>query len=138
MSRASFTKSDVVSEGIGSIHYGEIYTSRNVGDEGGLTCAFRDGSRACVAATGDVVIAAVGETVEDVLQAVAWLGDEDVAVHDDCFIFRHFRESEVRLATTSRPARSVTEKAKHVATAKVKRVSSEGLPELEDPGAAAR
>ena len=30
------------------------------------------------------MIADVGETVEDVGKAVAWLGDEDVAIHDDC------------------------------------------------------
>ena len=34
------------------------------------------------------MIAGVGETVEDVGKAVAWLGEGGVAFHDDCFAFR--------------------------------------------------
>ena len=41
------------------------------------------------AETGDVVITDVGETVEDVGKAVAWLGDDKVAIHDDSYAFRH-------------------------------------------------
>jgi hypothetical protein len=36
-----------------------------------------------------LVIAATGENVEDVCKAVAWLGDEEIAVHDDCYIYSH-------------------------------------------------
>ena len=85
-----FTKADYVEDGIGCIHYGDIYTQYG-------TSAMRTVShvRADVASTlrfaqsGDLVIAAVGETVEDVGKAVAWLGDDEVAVHDDCFVFHH-------------------------------------------------
>jgi type I restriction enzyme M protein len=85
-----FTKHDVVPEGIGSIHYGEIYTHYGVFASEALShvrAELRPTLR--FARTGDVVIAAVGETVEDVCKAVAWLGDEDVAIHDDCFAYRH-------------------------------------------------
>ena len=34
-------------------------------------------------------MAGTSENVDDVCKAVAWVGDEDVAVHDDCFIFKH-------------------------------------------------
>ena len=81
---------------------------------------------------GDVVIAAVGETVDDVCKAVAWLGDEDVAVHDDCFIFRHSMNPKFvsyYLQTDAFRA----EKAKHVARAKMKRVSGESLARLRVP-----
>ena len=106
-----------------SIHYGEIYTRYGVS-------ATEDASRTFVAELaptlrfaqpGDVVIAAVGETVEDVGKAVAWLGDDDVAIHDDCFAYPAHAESEVRVATTSRRRAFHAEKAKHVARAKVKR-----------------
>ena len=43
---------------------------------------------------GDIVIAAVGETVEDVGKAVAWLGQDEVAIHDDCFAFQHSMNSK--------------------------------------------
>ena len=85
-----FTKDDYVPSGIGCIHYGDIYTQYG-------TWAMKTVShvRAEMVSTlrfakpGDLVIAAVGETVEDVGKAVAWLGADEVAVHDDCFAFRH-------------------------------------------------
>lgn len=128
-----FTKSDVASEGIGSIHYGEIYTHYG-------TSATKTVSRVRselapslrFARPGDVVIAAVGETVEDVCKAVAWLGDEDVAVHDDCFIFRHSLNPKfVSYYLQTEAFRA--EKAKHVTRAKVKRVSGESLARLRIP-----
>src|SRR5262249_46246849 len=42
-----------------------------------------------LARKGDVVIAATGENVEDVCKAVAWIGDDEIAIHDDCYIYRH-------------------------------------------------
>jgi type I restriction enzyme S subunit len=78
------------------------------------------------------VIAAVGETVEDVCKAVAWLGDEDVAVHDDCFIFRHSLNPKfVSYYLQTEAFRA--EKAKHVTRAKMKRVSGESLARLRIP-----
>ncbi|MBL0136303.1 MAG: hypothetical protein IPP79_21180 [Chitinophagaceae bacterium] len=35
------------------------------------------------AKTGDVVIVAAGETIEDIGQGVAWL--EDIVIHDACY-----------------------------------------------------
>jgi type I restriction enzyme S subunit len=84
------------------------------------------------ARTGDVVIAAVGETVDDVCKAVAWLGDEDVAVHDDCFIFRHSMNPKF-VSYYFQTSAFHAEKAKHVARAKVKRVSGESLARLRIP-----
>lgn len=85
-----FVKSDYVESGLGCIHYGQIYVDYGAS----ATCtvthlpeSFRLSMR--LAQTGDVVIAGTSENVEDVGKAVAWLGDDGVAVHDDCFIFRH-------------------------------------------------
>jgi type I restriction enzyme, S subunit len=85
-----FTKADYVDSGLGAIHYGEIYT-----DYGTATAVTRSFVRPelktslRLARTGDLVIAATGENVKDVCKAVAWLGDDEIAIHDDCFIFRH-------------------------------------------------
>lgn len=38
---------------------------------------------------GDVIVVDVGETVEDVGKAVAWIGLEPVAIHDHSYAFRH-------------------------------------------------
>lgn len=85
-----FVKSDYVESGMGCIHYGQIYTDYGASTTRTVTYlpeSFR-GSMS-LAQPGDVIIAGTSENVEDVGKAVAWLGDDDVAVHDDCFIFRH-------------------------------------------------
>ncbi|MEU5370663.1 restriction endonuclease subunit S [Streptomyces sp. NPDC005951] len=85
-----FVKSDYVESGLGCIHYGQIYTDYGASASRTVTYlpeSFRGSMRK--AEPGDVVIAGTSENIEDVGKAVAWLGDDDVAVHDDCFIFRH-------------------------------------------------
>ncbi|MFI7642514.1 hypothetical protein [Nonomuraea sp. NPDC049400] len=85
-----FVKSDYVESGLGCIHCGQIYTDYGASATRTITHlpeSFRGSMR--LAQPGDVVIAGTSENVEDVGKAVAWLGDDDVAVHDDCFIFRH-------------------------------------------------
>lgn len=63
-----FTKSDVVDEGIPSIHYGEIYTTYGIAaDQAVSHIREKLGPQLRYAKPGDVVIAAVGETVEDVV-----------------------------------------------------------------------
>jgi type I restriction enzyme, S subunit len=128
-----FTKGDVVPDGIGSIHYGEIYTRYGVYADKVLS-RVRPELRPTLrfARTGDVVIAAVGETVEDVCKAVAWLGDEDVAIHDDCFAYRHTLNPKF-VSYYFQTSTFHSEKNKYVARAKVKRISGESLAKLRIP-----
>lgn len=128
-----FTKADMVPTGIGSIHYGEIYTHYDTSTTTTISQVRPDLlPRLRFAHPGDVVVASVGETVEDVGKAVAWLGDGDVAVHDDCFVFRHSLNPQFVsywFQTTALNA----EKAKYVSRAKVKRLSGESLGKLAIP-----
>ena len=78
------------------------------------------------------MIAAVGETVEDVGKAVAWLGDDDVAIHDDCFRFRPSLDPKF-VPYYFQTARFHSEKERHVARAKVKRISADGLGQISIP-----
>lgn len=85
-----FVKNDYSEAGLGCIHYGQIYTDYGASAKRTFTHlpeSFRGSMR--LAQCGDVVIAGTSENVEDVGKAVAWLGNDEVAVHDDCFIFRH-------------------------------------------------
>jgi type I restriction enzyme S subunit len=128
-----FTKADVAVAGVPSIHYGEIYTSYGVAAEQTVSHVRADlRPQLRFANPGDVVIAAVGETVEDVGKAVAWLGSEPVAIHDDTFLFR----SELNPKYVSyfmQTADFHAQKNKYVARAKVKRLSSEGLAKISIP-----
>ncbi len=128
-----FTKNDVVERGIPSIHYGEIYTRYGIATSSIATHVRPDlGATLRYAQPGDVVIAAVGETVEDVGKAVAWLGDEQVAIHDDTFMFRHDMNPKF-VSYYLQTSMFHSEKSKYVARAKVKRLSGENLAKITIP-----
>jgi len=128
-----FTKADVVESGIPSIHYGEIYTRYGVAAHSSFTEVRSDLHRSLrYASPGDVVIAGVGETVADVGKAVAWLGEHEVAVHDDCFIYSSSLNPKF-VAYYMQTKRFNDAKDAIVSRAKVKRLSSAGLGRMPIP-----
>lgn len=85
-----FVKNDILEEGFPCIHYGEMYTHYNVWTEKTKSFISPDlASRLRTAHYGDVILVAAGETIEDIGNAVAWLGNSDVIIHDACFAFSH-------------------------------------------------
>jgi len=81
---------------------------------------------------GDVVIAGVGETVEDVGKAVAWIGSEKVAIHDDSYAFRHSMNSKF-ISYVMQTAAFIDAKAKHVSRGKVNRLLINGMEKVKIP-----
>ncbi len=128
-----FTKSDYVDDGISVIHYGEIYTRYDVSTTQALSKVSAEmASSLRYAEPGDVVITDVGETVEDVGKAVAWLGNEKVAIHDHCYAFRHSMNPKFVsycMQTTS----FIAEKAKYVARTKVNTLLINGYSKISIP-----
>ena len=128
-----FTKADVVIDGIPSIHYGEIYTAYGVSTATTVSMVRSElAGRLGYAEPGDVVIAGVGETVEDVGKGVAWLGDVPVAIHDDTFRYRS-RLDPAYVSYFLQTADFHRQKDRHVARAKVKRLSAAGLAQIVIP-----
>ena len=128
-----FNKEDLVAEGISCIHYGEIYTHYGVHADITLSCVRPElAPRLRFARPGDVVIASVGETVEDVCKAVAWVGDGEVAIHDECFAYRSSLDPKY-VSYYFQTNAFHTEKAKHVSRAKVKRILGDGLAKIRIP-----
>lgn len=128
-----FTKEDYVDSGLGAIHYGEIYT--RYGTATAVTRSFvRPELRSSLrlARTGDLVIAATGENVEDVCKAVAWMGDNEIAVHDDCYIYRHVLDPEY-VSYFFQSSAFQDQKTKFVSESKVVRVSGANLAKIEIP-----
>lgn len=128
-----FTKADYVEDGISVIHYGEIYTRYGVSTTHALSQVRSDMANSLrYAEPGDVVITDVGETVEDVGKAVAWLGNEKVAIHDHCYAFRHSMNPKFVsycMQTTS----FIAEKAKYVARTKVNTLLVNGYSKIAIP-----
>lgn len=128
-----FTKADYVEDGIPVIHYGEIYTRYGVfthqafsGVRGDLAKSLR------YAEPGDVVITDVGETVEDVGKAVAWLGSEKVAIHDHCYAFRHEMNPKF-ISYSMQTASFIAAKAKYIARTKVNTLLINGFSNIAIP-----
>lgn len=128
-----FIKTDYVPDGLPAIHYGDLYT-----EYGTSTCETVTHVRPELernlrfAQPGDVVIAEVGETVEDVGKATAWLGAVPVAIHDGCFGFRHSL-NPVFVSYCLQTATFHDQKNRYVARAKVKRLSLNGIKQLRIP-----
>lgn len=128
-----FTKADYVDEGIGAIHYGEIYTHYGVSADKTLSKVRSDlVSSLRYAEPNDVVIAGVSETIEDVGKAVAWLGEGRVAIHDDSYAFRHNMNPKF-IAYAMQTDAFHDQKAKYVSSGKIKRLLIEGAKNVRLP-----
>lgn len=128
-----FTRNDMVDEGIPAIHYGEIYTT--YGHKTNSTTSFvklEIESQLRFAQPGDVIIAAVGETVADVGTGVAWLGATPVAYHDDSFALHHDQDPRY-ISHTLRTSDYHRQKDRFVSRAKVKRLSAKGIEQIRIP-----
>lgn len=126
-----FTKSDYVPSGIGCIHYGQIYTEYGATASATITFipeTLRPKMR--FAGHGDLVVAGTSENVEDVGKAVAWLGHDEVAVHDDAYIYRHDLEPAFAPYLF---ASSVFQGQKVTTESKVVRISAANLAKIQVP-----
>lgn len=128
-----FTKADYALDGIGCIHYGEIYTHFGTSATeviSHLRPEIGDGLR--YAQPGDVVIVDVGETVEDVGKAVAWIGNEAVAIHDHSYAFRHELNPSY-VSYVMQTGWFMREKLKYIARTKVNTLLIDGFSKIEIP-----
>jgi type I restriction enzyme S subunit len=122
-----------VDDGIPAIHYGEIYTHYGVAASHTLSQVRAEmAASLCYAEPGDVVMTGVGETVEDVGKAVAWIGSEKVAIHDDSWAFRHSINPKF-VSYVMQTTAFINEKAKHVSSGKVNRLLINGIKKVPIP-----
>ncbi|MCV6612211.1 MAG: restriction endonuclease subunit S [Amphritea sp.] len=129
-----FTKKDYVeSNGVDVIHYGEIYTQYGTSTEHAIS-QVRDDMAGSLryAIPGDVVFTDVGETVEEVGKAVAWLGSEKVAIHDHCYAFRHSMNPKY-ISYCMQTANFIAFKAKYVARTKINTLLVKGFSKVQIP-----
>lgn len=128
-----FTKAQYADGGIPAMHYSEIYTHYGVAARQAIShVAAELAPQLRLASPGDVVIACVGETVEDLAKSVAWLGETSIAIHDDTFAFRSALDPKY-VAYWMQTTDFHSQKVRHVARAKVKRISGLGLGQIVIP-----
>ncbi|MDE0573740.1 restriction endonuclease subunit S [Demequina sp. B12] len=83
-------KSVLTDEGVGAIHYGQIYTRYGVWTETTLSyVAPETAARLATAEPGDIIITNTSENIDDVCKAVAWLGSSPIVTGGHATIIRH-------------------------------------------------
>lgn len=89
-----FVHKDDAEEGVPAIHYGELYTHYGISATETKTHIRSElKPKMRYAHTGDVIIVGAGENKTDIGVGVAWMGPEDVAVHDACFTLTNHNQN---------------------------------------------
>jgi type I restriction enzyme S subunit len=128
-----FVRTDMIEEGTPCIHYGEMYTHYNIFAKESKSFVNPElAKKLRVASYGDVVIVAAGETVEDIGKGTAWLGEEDVVIHDACFTYK----SELNPKYVSYFLRTKlfhNQIKRHISSGKISAINAKGLAQARIP-----
>lgn len=128
-----FTKADYADIGTPCIHYGEVYTHFGTSTEQVRSRLRSDlATRLRFANPGDVIVVDVGETVEDVGKAVAWIGDEPVAIHDHSYAFQHSLDPRY-VSLCMQTAAFRAQKLRYIARTKVNTLLIDGFARVPIP-----
>ena len=124
-------KADFVEEGIGCIHYGQIYTYY-----GAYTyttnkfVAKETFEKAKKASKGDIIMTDTSENVEDICKSVAYLGEDDIAVSNHALILKH-HQNPLFLSFSTQTNSFLTQKRKVVVGAKVSCIKPEHFAQIK-------
>ena len=124
-------KVDFVDEGVGCIHYGQIYT--HYGSYTYTTNKFVSQEvfeNAKKASKGDIVMTDTSENVEDICKSVAYLGEEDIAVSNHALIIKH-KQNPKFLSFSTQTNCFFLQKRKVVYGVKVSGIKPEHLTQIK-------
>lgn len=86
-------KIDLTNEGVGAIHYGQIYTRYGVWTTNTISFVTPEtAAKLAKAEPGDIIITNTSENVEDVGKAVAWLGNEPIVIGGHATVIKHHQD----------------------------------------------
>lgn len=86
-------KTDLTNEGVGAIHYGQIYTRYRAWASETLSfVAPQTAAKLAEAEPGDIIITNTSENVDDVGKAVAWLGRESIVTGGHATVIKHHED----------------------------------------------
>jgi type I restriction enzyme S subunit len=129
----SLQKKDFTESGFGCIHYGQIYTHYGTYADTTKTFVSESLAKKCrKAQQGDLVIATTSENDEDVCKAVAWLGNEDIAISSDACIYKHNLNPKY-VSYFFQTENFQSQKRQYITGAKVRRVNADNLAKILIP-----
>jgi type I restriction enzyme S subunit len=86
-------RTDLTDEGVGAIHYGQIYTRYGVWTTTTLSFVTPETAvRLAKVEPGDLIITNTSENVEDVGKAVAWLGSKSIVTGGHATVIKHHED----------------------------------------------
>ena len=124
-------KVDFVEDGIGCIHYGQIYT--HYGSFTYTTNKFVSKEvfeKARKASKGDIIMTDTSENVEDICKSVAYLGEDDIAVSNHALIIKHHQNPKF-LSYSTLTKSFFNQKRKVVVGVKVSGIKPEHLAQIK-------
>ncbi len=128
-----FVKDDIMTYGVPCIHYGEMYTYYNVwANKSKSFLSTELAKKLRLAKKGDVIFVAAGETIEDIGKGTAWLGDEDVVIHDACFFYNTTLNPKY-VAYFSRTNFFHDQIKKSISSGKISAINAKGLEKVLIP-----
>ncbi len=124
-------KVDFVDEGIGCIHYGQIYT--HYGSFTYTTNKYVSKEvfdKAKKASKGDIIMTDTSENVEDICKSVAYLGEDDIAVSNHALIIKHNQNPKF-LSYSTLTRSFFIQKRKYVVGVKVSGIKPNDLAKIK-------
>ncbi len=126
-------KNDFVEEGYGCIHYGQIHARYGFSAKETISKIEESLYKKCKKAkTGDVILATTSEDAEGVAKPFVWLGEYDVAVSGDAFIYHHNQIGKF-MGYQFLTRKFMQFKVKYATGAKVVRLSGDNMAKFEIP-----
>ena len=120
-------KKDFTETGFPCVHYGQIHTHYGTFADTTIShTSFVLAEKLRKASYGDLVIATTSEDVDGVCKACAWLGENDVAVSGDAYIYKH-NQNPKYISYLFQTKRFYEYKRKASVGAKVVRVSGDSM-----------
>ncbi|MCP3425306.1 restriction endonuclease subunit S [Rothia sp. AR01] len=126
-------KSDLREQGFPAVHYGQIHTYYGVWAE--QSKSFTDEMIAAKlrhAKPGDLLIATTSEDNDAVAKATAWVGDTEVVLSGDAYIYRHTLEPKY-MAYFFQSTMFHDQKRRFISGTKVRRISAASLAKIKIP-----
>lgn len=130
---SSFQKKHFVVSGTPCIHYGQIHTRFDISTD--HVVSYLDESFASKmkrASHGDLIIATTSEDDDAVGKAIAWLGEEDVVVSNDAYIYRHGQNPKY-ISYLFGSSLFQESKRPFITGTKVRRLSDKGMSQIRVP-----
>ena len=126
-------KKDFTKEGIGCIHYGQIYTRFGAFADKTLTYVNRElASHLLQVEKGNLVIACTSENVEDICKSVAWLGEENICTGGHACVFRH-NQNPKYISYFFQTEYFFNQKKKYTYGTKVKDIKPDSIAKIKIP-----